>query len=494
MSAVPRAREPFAVVPVLGVAAALGVVLLWYAAQYGFHRDELYFVVAGRHPAFGYPDQPPLTPLLAAGAEAILGPTPVGLRIVSGLAMMATTILAALTARELGGGRSAQVVAAVAMAVTPGILLAGHLLATANIDILVWAIVLWLVARILGGGDPRLWLVVGVVAGVGLLNKHLVVFLGASLAAGLLLARRDVLRRPEPWVAVGIALIIWLPNLAWQAANGWPQLEMGRVIADRDGLENRVLLVPMQLILVGLMAPVLLAGVWRLLASAAMRPWRPIGLGYVVVLVLILLTGGKGYYAAGYLPAVIAAGAIPIAAWIAGRPGRVAGAAALAVGSALLGAVISLPILPASSPVVAAVAEVNSESIEQVGWPELVDRVTRVVDDLDPAERASAVIFTGNYGEAGALTVLGAGRDLPPIHSGHQGFHDWGPPPEDASTVVVVGIFPEHAGRMFSGCRTVAYVDNGQGVENEEQGLPILACGPPIRPWSELWPTLRHLN
>ena len=494
MTPAPRAREPFAIVPVLGVAAALGAVLLWYAAQYGFHRDELYFVVAGRHPAFGYPDQPPLTPLLAAGAEAILGPTPVGPRIIAGLAMAATTVLAALTARELGGGRSAQVVAAVAMAVTPGILLAGHLLATATIDILVWAVVLWLVVRILGGGDPRLWFLVGVVAGVGLLNKHLVVFLGASLAAGLLLTRRDVLRRPEPWVAVGIALLIWLPNLAWQAANDWPQLEMGRVIADRDGLENRVLLLPMQLILVGLMAPVLLAGIWRLLAGAATRPWRPIGVGYVAVLVLILLTGGKGYYAAGYLPALVAAGAIPVAAWFSGRPGRLVGAAALTVGSALIAAVISLPILPASSPIVAAVAEVNPESVEQVGWPELVDIVTGVVDDLDASERASAVIFTGNYGEAGALTVLGADRDLPPVYSGHQGFHDWGPPPEDATTVVVVGIFPEHAARMFTGCRTAASIDNGQGVENEEQGLPVLACGPPVRPWSELWPTLRHLN
>jgi 4-amino-4-deoxy-L-arabinose transferase-like glycosyltransferase len=494
MAPVPRAREPFAIVPVVGVAAALGAVLLWYAAQYGFHRDELYFVVAGRHPAFGYPDQPPLTPLLAAGAEALLGPTPVGLRIVSGLAVVATTVLAALTARELGGGRAAQITAAVAMAVMPGILLAGHLLATATIDILVWAVVLWLVARILGGGDPRLWLVVGVIAGVGLLNKHLVVFLGASLAAGLLLARRDVLRRPEPWVAVLIALLIWLPNLAWQAANGWPQLEMGRVIAERDGLENRVLLLPMQLILVGLMAPVLLAGVWRLLAGDAMRPWRPIGLGYVVVLALILLTGGKGYYAAGYLPALIAAGAIPIAGWISGGAGRRIGAAALAAGSAFIAAVISLPILPASSPIVAAVAELNSESVEQVGWPELVDTVAGVVDELEPAERAGAVVITGNYGEAGALTVLGGDRDLPPVHSGHQGFHDWGPPPEGASTVVVVGIFPEHAGRMFSGCRTVASVDNGQGVENEEQGLPVLTCGPPIRPWSELWPTLRHLN
>ncbi len=489
-----RQRPPLAVLPVLAVTAVLGAVLLVTAEQYGFHRDELYFIVAGRHPAWGYPDQPPLTPLLAALAESITGPTPVGLRLISGAAALLITVIAALMARDLGGGRTAQVVAAVAMAVSPAVLLGGHLLATATLDALAWSVILWLVVRLLGGADPRLWLLVGLVAGIGLLNKHLVVFLGASLAVGLLLARRDVLRRPEVWIAVGIAVVIWLPNLAWQAANGWPQLEMGRVISERDGAENRILLLPMQLLLAGLVAPVFIVGLQRLLVRPEGRPWRAIGIGYVAVLGLLLVTGGKGYYAVGYLPVLVAAGAGPVAAWVTLGRARVVAAAALAAGSAVVAALLTLPVLPADSPVVAAVSELNAESVEQVGWPELVDTVETVAGELTPEERARAILFTGNYGEAGALVVLGEERGLPPAYSGHQGFHDWGPPSDDAAPVIVVGIGAAWLSDVFHACRTLATIDNGLGVSNEEQGLPVLLCGPPPRGWAEIWPELRHLS
>ena len=206
-------RHPFALLPVLAIAGAMLVALLVMAPAYGFHRDELYFIVAGRHPALGYDDQPPLTPLLSAAAVAVFGLEPWALRILPALSVAVVAVLAAATARELGGRSRSQVLAALVVAVS-GYLAAGHLGVTATYDLLAWAAVLWLASRILAGGDPRLWLAVGAVAGLGLWNKHLVLFLGFGLAVGLLVHRRDQLRTPWPWAGGLLALVIWLPNLA----------------------------------------------------------------------------------------------------------------------------------------------------------------------------------------------------------------------------------------------------------------------------------------
>lgn len=491
MTSAPR-RPAFAAVPVLAIAAALVLVLVLLAERYGFHRDELYFVVAGRHPALGYPDQPPITPLLAAAAVELLGPSPLGPRIVAALAMGTVVVLAALIARELGHGRGPQVLAALVVAISGGALLAGHLLATASIDVLFWTLVLWLVVRVLGGADPRLWLVVGAVAGVGLLNKHLVVLLGASLAVGLLLSRRDVFRTPWPWLAVGVAVLIWLPNLAWQAMNDWPQLEMSGVIAG-EADENRAMLLPMQVLLTGLTVPLFVVGLIRLLVGAELRAWRAVGLGYLALLALLVVTGGKGYYAIGYFAVLAAAGSGPVLAWISRARWRAVAAGAIAAASAVFMAVLTLPVLPADSDALASIGEINAEQLEQIGWPELVAQIEAIVDGLPAGEREQAVIVTANYGEAGALVVLGEGRGLPPVYSGHQGFHDWGPPPDGAGPVIVVGMGIGEVGGLGA-CEQVARIDNGIGVSNQEQGAPILVCDGPSGSWASIWEMYRHLD
>ena len=217
--------------PVLLVAGLMVAVLLAVSGQYGFHGDEMYFVVAGQHPAFGYVDQPPLTPLLSAASVALLGVSPTAVRVLPALEMALVVVLVALMARDLGGSRRAQVIAAIIAALS-GYLGAGHLDTTTEPDLLAWAIVLWLLVKLLAGGDRRLWLAVGVTTGIGLENKDTLLFLGAGLAVGLVLARRwDVMRSPWAWAAIGIALLLWAPNLAWQAANGWPQLTMASRIS-----------------------------------------------------------------------------------------------------------------------------------------------------------------------------------------------------------------------------------------------------------------------
>ena len=212
--------------PVLLIAGLMLVGLLAVSGAYGFHGDEMYYVVAGQHPAFGYVDQPPLTPLLSAASVALLGVSPTAVRVLPALEMALVVVLVALIARDLGGSRRAQVLAAVTAALS-GYLGAGHLDTTTEPDLLAWAVILWLLVKLLAGGDRRLWLAVGVVAGIGLENKDTLLFLGAGLAVGLVVARRwDVVRSPWAWAAIGIALLLWAPNLAWQAANGWPQLTM----------------------------------------------------------------------------------------------------------------------------------------------------------------------------------------------------------------------------------------------------------------------------
>src|SRR5450756_2044668 len=269
--------------PVVEVAGLLLVGLLAVSGAYGFHGDEMYYIVAGQHPAFGYVDQPPLTPLLSAASVALLGVSPTAVRLLPALEMALIVVLIALMARDLGGSRRAQVLAAITAALS-GYLGAGHLDTTTEPDLLAWAVILWLLVKLLAGGDRRLWLAVGVVTGIGLENKDTLLFLGAGLAVALVLARRfDVVRSPWAWAAIGIALLLWAPNLAWQAANGWPQLTMASNIGGYAA-DNRAQIVPFLWLFSGLLLfPVALAGWAWMLVARAVAPWRAIGIAAVAI-------------------------------------------------------------------------------------------------------------------------------------------------------------------------------------------------------------------
>jgi 4-amino-4-deoxy-L-arabinose transferase-like glycosyltransferase len=481
--------------PVPLIAGLMVVGLLAVSGAYGFHRDELYFIVAGRHPAFGYADQPPLTPLLSAAAAGVLGVTPTAVRILPALAMALVAVLTALMARDLGGSRRAQILAAVTVAVS-AYLAAGHLDDTAEYDLLAWAIILWLLVKLLAGGDRRLWLAVGIAAGIGLENKDTLLFLGAGLALGLVLSRRwDILRSVWLWAAIGIALLLWAPNLAWQATHGFPQFAMASHIAG-NAADNRAQLVPLLWLFAGpLLFPVTIAGwVWLLRAKAA-APWRAIGIAAVVVVVLVVISGGKGYYAVGSLPPLKASGAILLDRWLARghRRLRTIGFTGAAVISDALMVYLALPILPLATFATTSLPSQFPDSAEQVGWPQLVATVEGVVAALPAEERAHAMILTSNYGEAGALELLGSG--LPPVYSGHNAFWDWGPPPADDSVVVRVGDWTTAEwSQSFTGCRTVAHIDNGFGIPNQEQGKAIWVCTGLRAPWTAIWPSLRILS
>ena len=486
---------PFAWRLIALIAVAEFALLIAFADGYGFHRDELYFMEAGKHPAFGYDDQPPLTPLIARAATWLFGSTPTGLRVPSALALAACVFLAALTAREFGAGRRGQVVASLSIGASAAIYI-GHLVSTTTYDFLAWTALLYLAARIIARRDPRLWLAFGLVLGIALLNKWLVASLVVTLALGLVVSRRFDLVRNR-WVLAGavIALALWLPNLIWQADHGWPQRELASQIADEDPTGTRIQFLPFQLIIISpLLAYVWIRGLLWLLRSPEGRRFRALGLAYVALLVICVVTGAKEYYAVGFYPALLAAGGVAMEQRLIRRRPRLVLGAAVAV-SLVINAFVGLPLIPASSVGDSPVASVNDDVLETIGWPRFADWVAANYRGLPAGQRRRAVIFTANYGEAGAIQQYGPSRGLPRAYSGHNSFTSFGRPPAGAAPVLVIGYRDRSfLDQGFRDCRVVSHFDNGYDVDNEEQGTPLAICAGPRAPWPAIWPRLHHLD
>ncbi|MDT7728565.1 MAG: hypothetical protein QOI21_5141 [Actinomycetota bacterium] len=479
------------------VVAAQIAVLTALSGRYGFHRDEQYFLAAGDRPAWGYVDQPPITPLLARASAALFGETPTGVRVAATLIGATTVLIVALVARELGGGRAAQVLSAAAAALSSFVLVVSHMLSTTTVDMLMWTVIGFLALRLLRTGDGRWWVAVGAAVGVGLENKWTVLLLVSALGIAVLVAGpRAVFRSGWLAVGVGVAAIIAAPTVIWQARHGFPLLTVASGISEDNGTENRILFVPMQLVYVSpVLVPVWIAGIVRLWRDPALRWAQALALSYPVLCVGLLVLGGKPYYSVPLLVLVTAAGAEPASRWLA--RGRHAVKRVLigvaTVAAAAISVVIGLPVLPADA--LAPVLAMNKEPGEQVGWPEFAATVSAAWQQIPPDQRATAVIFTSSYGQAGAVEQYRDEYRLPQPYSGHMSYADWGPPPDTMTgPVVLVGRFENgsEARRVFTGCQVVAVHDNGIGLENEEQGTPVALCAAPAAPWSQLWPALRR--
>lgn len=479
----------------LVVAAALALLLIAFAGGYGYHRDELYFLAAGHHLAWGYADQGPLTPLIARAMSEVAPDSLTVLRVPSAFAAAGTVLLTALLARELGGSRRAESIAALVAAVSSVVLFTGHLLSTSTFDLLCWTAVTWLVVRAVRRRDDRLWIPAGLVLGLGLLNKPLPAFLALGVLAGVVVAGpRRLLRSRHVWIGAGLALALWVPWLVWQARHGWPQVDVSRSIAAGGSASSEPwwAVVPFQVLLVSpLLAPVWIAGLVRLFRDPAVREVRFLGWTWVVLAVAFMATGGKPYYLAGLLPLLVAAGAGAVDTWLRRdvRGVRAPTFGAAVVVSAAVGAVIALPVLPASSadPVIA----LNGDVGETIGWRDLVRTVSDVRRDL-PA-RPEPVILTANYGEAGAVDRYGPAFGLPRAVSGHNAFGYWAHPGGRRGPVIAVGLSAPDLAQLAR-CRTVARVDNSAAVDNDERRAPVAVCRGPERPWSRVWPALRRLG
>jgi 4-amino-4-deoxy-L-arabinose transferase-like glycosyltransferase len=480
-------------VPLLALAGGVALLLVLFAGGYGYHRDELYFLVAGDHLSWGYADQGPVTPLVAHAMNAIDAGSLTVLRIPSALMTGATVFVTGLITAEFGGERRAQVIAASCAAVASVVLVVGHLLSTSTFDLLAWAVLTWLVARVIGTGDARLWLPAGVVAGMALLNKPLIAFLLLGLGVGVALAGpRRLLRAGWLWAGVVIALALWSPWLVWQSSHGWPQLDVSSAIAAGGSASSqpRWALLPFQLLLVSpVLSPVWIAGLIALLRRPQLRQFRLFAAAWLFLVVAFLVSGGKPYYLAGTFPVLLAAGAIETSAWLERGPsrGRAALLWSMVAVSGVVSAAIALPVLPAdhAGPVIA----MNGDVGETIGWPELVQTVAKVYRQAD----SDAVIFTANYGEAGAVDRYGPAVGLPAAYSGHNGFGYWGPPADRSGPVVTVGLEAPQLSH-FRGCRLAARIHNSAHADNDESGEPIDLCKGTRGSWAQIWPRLEHLG
>lgn len=476
-------ERPLAWRPVGAVSAALVALLLALSPRYGYHRDELYFRVLAEHPGWGYVDQPPFTPMAARVSMTLFGDSPAALRVLPALAMAALVVLTALIARELGGGRAAQTLAAAGTATAAYVLIAGHTLLTVSFDLPFWAAAILFTLRALLR-DGRWWLAAGAVIGAATYNKLLIAMLVLALAAGVLAAGpRRLLASRWLWAGALVAVVVALPNLLYQLTHDLPQLKMAAALGENKGGEMRVLFAPMQLLLFGPVVAVIggfgFVRLWR------DRRVRALAVAYPAAAALTLVSGGRFDYTAGLILLLFAAGCVTAEA--AGRDKIRSAGWSLALGGAG-NAVIALPLVPLAVLGSTPVPMINEVARESVGWPALNAAVTGVLDALPPDERRRAVVVTANYGEHGSLSQAGLTR----VYSGHNQLWEYGPPPADGDPAILV-----NAGLMsgeFSSCEVRATVDNGLGVENEEQGVPVFLCRGLRQPWSATWDRWRHFN
>ncbi len=477
------------------IAAVFVAVELAVSGRYGFLQDELYFIEAGRHLAFGYVDQPPLAPLLTRITD-VLGVSPTAVRIVPALAGGAVVVLAARFAALFGAGRFGRVLAALTTACAPVVVALAHLGITEPLDLLAWTVVLLCVTTAVLRDRPRWWLGGGAAAGLGLEDNNLMLLLLIGLAIGLLFsAHRAVLRTRWPWLGAALAAVIWAPNVAWQAGHGWPELAMaGALHRLNTSVTDYAAAVPLQLAYAGLLViPLLIAGLVRL--------WRTPELRFLAITATLLIVyvaawvPGKVYYSEGTAAAVLAAGSVAAERWIA--RGRRAGLRrGLVVAAPLVSIAISiqtiLPVVPAAH-----LHEVRNldtvTTADTFGWPQLTHAIAAQDAALARAGQAPTSIFTGNYGEAGALDVLGTADHLPPVLSGQNNYWIWGPGRASDTVVLVVDALG-WLRPYFTDCRVLTTYNTPDRVPSDFTGLQIGVCTGPSAGWPALWPHLKHYD
>jgi hypothetical protein len=477
-----------------------GVALLHILAngQYGFHRDELDILMNARRLDWGYVAYPPLTPFVARLGLTLFGESLRGLRVFPALGQGVVVMLVGLMARDFGGKRPAQVLAALAVAVSPAALTAGTMIQYMSFDYLMWVLLAFFVVRALSTDDPRWWLGVGAAAGLGMMTKYTVVFFVAGLVAAVLLTRtRKALRSPWLWSGVLLALLTYLPNLIWQVQHDFISLDFLSAIHARDidlGRTNSFLADQLYLTSNPFLLPLWIAGLAWCLVLPAGRRFRTLVWMFLVTIALLYLSRGRGYYVAPAYAVFMAAGATWWEGWLAGRTqqlrrfGWVSSWGLLAV-AALVGVVLVKPVAPIGSALWPITSDVNGEAREMIGWPELVAQVASIYHGLPEARQDGATILAGNYGEAGALDLYGPAYGLPRVISGSNSLWARGYGDTEPETAIVVGFDRPYAEHFFRACRKAGEVSNPYGVENEEstRHTGIYVCTDPRRPWPVMW-------
>jgi 4-amino-4-deoxy-L-arabinose transferase-like glycosyltransferase len=516
------------------VLLALGWVLIFIPIneQYGFHRDELAFVENARHLDWGYIEYPPLTPLIARAALELFGTSLVGLRLFASLAIGAVLVLVGLMARELGGSRRAQIIAALAAVSAPIALSHAAMFSYETFDYLWWVLMAYCLLRLLKTGDARWWLGIGAAIGLGMMTKYTMVFGVISLAAGVLFTpARRYLRSRWVWAGAALAVLICLPNLLWQVRHNFISLDFLTSIHSRDvriGRTSTLQFLLGQLYICASGAAIILwiNGLRFYLLSPTGKAYRPLAWMYLVPLGLFVILQGRFYYLAPAYPMLIAAGAALGASvknitpqtplqqredrpvfekerFSMPAPSRArvffSGLGSIVTWLIVVGlvnAALTLPLMPVGSGLYKVASSTNTELAEQVGWPELVQEVARIYTALPESDRAQAGILTGNYGEAGAVNLYGPSYGLPKAISGINSLWLRGYGNPAPRVVIALGFSRDRIGTFFATCELAGHTPNPYTIENEEtrDHPDIYLCRNPMMDWEEIWRRLQSFG
>ncbi len=488
---------------------------LTFHGNYGYFRDELYYVACSNHLAFGYVDQPPLSIAILALSRRILGDSLHALRFLPALAGAGVVILAALMARRLGGGRYAQGMAALSAAASHVLIGAGRYFSMNAFDVFFWALAGYIAVRILSGDSPRLWIAFGVVAGLGLLNKYSVGFLCAGLTAGLLLTpQRKHLATKWFWLGAFLAFVLFLPHVLWETRYGFPTLEFMRNASQRKNA-------PITLFEFGMgqlrdmnffTAPIWLLGICYFFFHPLGKRLRPLGWLYVIVFATMAASHAKVYYLSPVYPILLAGGAVFAGQlvqkhslnWV-----KPAYAGLLIVWSVIV-LPFTLPVLPVEKfieyeKLLGAAPRAEERSgigvlpqhyADMFGWEEMVATVAKVYQTLTPDEKARCVIFVRNYGEAGAIDFFGPKYGLPPALCAHNNYWYWGPGTRSGDVAIILGtsrVLQENLNDLQRAYRQVELVATTECdlCMPYENGRQFFLCRGMNTSFQKIWPRER---
>jgi hypothetical protein len=489
--------------------ARMGLYLV-AGTRYGYFRDELYYLACGQHPAWGYVDQPPLIGWVAWLLEHTIGTSLWALHLLPALAGAATIVLAGWLARALGGGRWAMFLAGLAVLLAPVSLALSHLFTMNAFDPLLWTAIACLVVRIVRFDQQPLWVAVGVLAGVTILNKYAVIFWILGIVAGLCLTPlRSSLRHRWFWLGCVLTTAIALPNLLWQWRHHFPFLELMHNIrqSGRDISLPPLAYLQAQAQMLGFVAALLVLGALLFAFSSAGRAFRALAWAYLIFLAEMLLLNGKMYYVAPVYPMMFAAGAV----WLEAHTQRRAWAWAkplLALGILAVGGVYAPTALPLLS-VPHFLAYEHTLGIQQqkfehtqpsilpqlyadmFGWEGIAQRVAAFYQTLSPQQQRITAIFANNYGDAGAIDFFGPKYGLPKAIGGHQNYWIWGPRGYTGESMIVLGEGNE--ANMRNKCASYEVVGNTKDpLSRPDDWLPIYYCRGFKGGLQAAWPKLKR--
>ena len=493
-----------------GITAIKLLLHLYAGRHYGYYVDELYYLACADHLAWGYVDQPPLIALIARTVRLLLGDSLPAIHLLPALAGAAKVALTALIARELGGRRFAIGLAGLTVLLAPGFLAVDNWLSMNVFEPLFWMGCAYLVIRIVRTGNQRLWLWFGVVAGIGLENKHSMLIFGCGMVAGLLpTPERRFLRSPWIWAGGAAALLIFLPNLLWNIHNHFPFLELQENIR-RSG--RNIPMPPLRFVreeildMLPLSAPIWLPGLWFLLFRREGKPFRALGWAWLISAVLIMTLNPRVYYLFPAFPLVLAAGSVMWETWLSG--GRLPWLKPVYVGlMVLMAAVVAptvVPVLPVETYIRYSKAihfqQPRLETFklgplpqlyaDQFGWEEMVREVARIYNGLPPDVRTRTAIFGQNYGQAGAVDLFGAKYGLPKAISGHQTYFLWGPRDYTGESMIVLDNPRERLEANFREVEKAGRVEHPYSMPYEH--FDIFYCQGLKQPLKEMWPAVKN--